>query len=547
MGAALLCSILAAASIAGSSAAGCGTGAGAPAPGDGAASAKVAEKATVRLVLLSTVAGALEPCGCSKDQLGGADHFAAYLASQRSSAESTLVLGAGPLFFQEPRLESEKATQDGWKADALAKALSTIGLAAWAPGANDWAAGPDKFAELTRASGATFVAANLTGAPSVVPSKLLDASGLSIGVVGLSDPRLLSAAPSGVDVRPPLDALRGEVTKLRSSGARLVVVLAALPRGEALRLVDELPDVDVLVLGKPSEKGDANDRPKPPVMVGSTLVVESSNHLQTAAVVDVFVREPTGSKGRVQLADAGGVAKQEELLALAQQIRDLENRINGWEKDKGVRGDDLKNRKAELEQLRAEKSKLESATSDLPPGSYFRASTLEVRERLGQDKAVSDVVLGYYKRVNEHNREAFRDRKPPPVAEGEASYLGVDACTTCHAEERAVWDKTPHAHAYATLQKQFVEYNLDCVGCHVTGYEKPGGSTVTAVEAFTNVQCEVCHGPGSLHAKNPEEKGKIVTRPDPKSCVSACHHPPHVEGFDAAAKMVQVLGPGHGL
>ena len=89
--------------------------------------------------------------------------------------------------------------------------------------------------------------------------------------------------------------------------------------------------------------------------------------------------------------------------------------------------------------------------------------------------------------------------------------------------------------------------NLDCVSCHVTGYGKPGGSTVTFNDKLQNVQCEECHGPGSLHAKAPSKKGLIVEKPPAEGCVSACHHPPHVEGFDAAAKMKLVLGPGHGM
>ena len=31
------------------------------------------------------------------------------------------------------------------------------------------------------------------------------------------------------------------------------------------------------------------------------------------------------------------------------------------------------------------------------------------------------------------------------------------------------------------------------------------------------------------------------------SVTSACHHPPHVEGFDAKEKMKLVLGKGHGM
>ena len=45
----------------------------------------------------------------------------------------------------------------------------------------------------------------------------------------------------------------------------------------------------------------------------------------------------------------------------------------------------------------------------------------------------------------------------------------------------------------ATLTTQFKEFNLDCVGCHVTGYGRPGGSTVTHVEKLKDVQCEACH------------------------------------------------------
>src|SRR4051812_33118717 len=75
---------------------------------------------TLRLYVLSTVAGALEPCGCTKDQLGGVDHLAAFVASQAGTAPSSLVLGAGPMLFMEPTLKGDVATQDTWKAEAIA-------------------------------------------------------------------------------------------------------------------------------------------------------------------------------------------------------------------------------------------------------------------------------------------------------------------------------------------------------------------------------------------------------------------------------------------
>jgi hypothetical protein len=178
-------------------------------------------------------------------------------------------------------------------------------------------------------------------------------------------------------------------------------------------------------------------------------------------------------------------------------------------------------------------------------GSFFRYALKEMRDSLGTDADIESDMLGYYKAVDDHNRVAFADRLPPPARPDQASYLGVDACTVCHSGPRQVWDRTTHAHAYATLSSQFKEFNLECVGCHVTGYDQPGGSTVTHAAKLENVQCEVCHGPGSRHVLNPADRTRIIARPDASRCLD-CHHPPHVEGFDALAKMKDILGPGHG-
>lgn len=512
-----------------------------------AAQPEVATKTpTVRLYVMSTVAGALEPCGCSKDQLGGIDHLAAYVRSQSREAPASLVLGAGPMLFMEPTLKPDDATQAAWKAEAIALAGKDLGLAAWAPGANDWASGGEALGKLRDQAGAKLLAGNIEGAPISSGTFLREVGGIKVGVVGVSDPKDRAGRyPDAVQPKPPLEAMKRGIAELQKQGAKILIGLAALPRGEALRLADSLPELHVLVIGKPVESGDGNDAQKAPDLVGSTLVVETANHLQSVGVIDLFVR-PGKEGDKLTFADAGGVARGDELLGLSRRIRELEARLNAWEGDRSVKPEDVAARKADLAKLRADKAKLEA---EEPPaaGSFFRYSSVEVRDKLGSDKAVTEQMLGYYRRVNQHNKQAFADRKPPPVEPGKASYIGVDACANCHEEERKVWDGTGHAHAYATLQKGEKEFNLDCVSCHVTGYGKAGGSTVTFNQELQNVQCEECHGPGSLHAKAPEKKGLIAVKPEPSSCVSACHHPPHVEGFDAEAKMKLILGPGHGM
>jgi hypothetical protein len=506
--------------------------------GDSAKTVATPAPPNLRIYLVSDLAGALEPCGCTKDQLGGIDHLAAFIAKDRTGARSSLLVAVGPTLFLDPKLTESRSTQDRWKGEAISASLGEIGLAAWTPGYNDWAGGAPTLAELAKSAEGTMLAANIEGG---VKSTLREAGGIKVGIVGVTAPVLEGARPEGVNAKDPSESLKAAVADLRSKGANVTIGLAAVPRGEALRIAEMAPDLNILVVGKPVDGGEANDAPPPPVLIGSTLVVGSSNHLQTVGVVDLFVHD-----GDYHFQDATGVANAEALASIDKRIHDLEVRLHAWESDPTVRPEDVAARRADLAKLKAERETLAQRPPP-PSGSYFRYSLVEVRQAMGSDAKVHERMEQYYRRVNDHNREAFAGRKPPEVPRGGSGYVGIEVCSSCHEEERKVWDRTAHARAYQTLSSQFKEYNLDCVGCHVTGYEKPGGSTVTVNQSLRDVQCEECHGPGQAHAKSPHQKGLVLREPKPDTCVASCHHPPHVEGFDPLRAKAFILGPGHGM
>jgi 2',3'-cyclic-nucleotide 2'-phosphodiesterase (5'-nucleotidase family) len=484
---------------------------------------------------MSSVSGALEPCGCVKDMQGGADHAAAYVASQTSAAPNALVLGAGPMLFMNARPDTARDTQASFKAEALADAYKSLRLSAWAPGANDWLLGDATLKSLSARTGATLLAANLQGAPTQA-TKLLDIAGIKVGLAGLSLPLLSGKPPAGVQVSDAAAAAKQALDDLAKQGSELDILIAAMPRGEALRLIEAQPGFELAVLGKPFDEGETNDPPQSPTLVGKTLVVETPNHLQSLGVVDLYVR---GQK--LEFADGSGLETTERKLEIERRLREIKTRV-----EQGGSPRDLTALQKDQRALEAELAKLPEAK---PPaqGSYFRFQSVDVKEKLGTDKAVAAHIDSYYRRVNDHNREAFKDLAPVPAAPGAASYIGIDACTKCHESQRKFWDQTAHAGAYPTLSSQHKEFNLDCVGCHVTGYGKPGGSTVTHVDKLTNVQCEVCHGPGSKHADAPKERG-LVTMPASSTCTGECHHPPHVHpGWSADAAWPKIIGPGHGL
>lgn len=498
-----------------------------------------------RLYLVSDLAGALEPCGCVKDQLGGMDHFGALVAGEKDKAKATGVVSAGPLFFMDMELAADRRAQEIAKAETIAASLESVNLLGFAPGRNDWAGGADTLKRLTEASGAPLLAANLD-AGGVTPLKWVKTKlgTLDVGIIGVAAPDKAKLPLEGATSSPAADAVKGAVEALKKEGVKTIVVLAAVGRGEAKRIADANPDVLAIVVGSTGGGGDANTQAPPAERIGDVLVVETGNHLQTAAVLDLYPREGASAGGLVKFTDGTGVERIRRREQLSGRIDELRARIATWEKDKSVAAKDLDARRAELTKLEAERDALEKVP---PPatGSYYRYAMRDIREKLGNDATIKSQMLAYYKKVNDSNKVEFASRKPKAPASGEPGYVGVDMCASCHEDARKVWDKTRHAQAYVTLSKQFKEFNLDCVSCHVTGYDRPGGSTVTHVDDLKDVQCENCHGPGSLHAAKPAKAKIPVAKPTADVCLS-CHHPPHVHTFDAKAKMEDILGPGHG-
>ena len=117
-----------------------------------------------------------------------------------------------------------------------------------------------------------------------------------------------------------------------------------------------------------------------------------------------------------------------------------------------------------------------------------------------------------------------------------ATYVGSDRCGDCHPRAYDVWKKSDHAKATLTLEdpeKKLPppfgrQYDPECMKCHTTGFQHPGGYNDLVVdlanwpappaqkpaekkvqkhnEVLRGVSCESCHGPGSEHVKNPNDK-----------------------------------------
>ncbi len=122
------------------------------------------------------------------------------------------------------------------------------------------------------------------------------------------------------------------------------------------------------------------------------------------------------------------------------------------------------------------------------------------------------------------------DGTPAALAAGlpKGRFAGDGVCRTCHVREYQDWLMTPHSIAWESLQAGDKWRDPTCVGCHVTGRERPGGFVDPESTAqMLNVQCEVCHGPGGGHPEGTrldlETMGRVC---------ATCHSGKFVLNFD---------------
>jgi len=91
------------------------------------------------------------------------------------------------------------------------------------------------------------------------------------------------------------------------------------------------------------------------------------------------------------------------------------------------------------------------------------------------------------------------------------------------------------AHSFDSIKKMEKklspqEYQT-CFECHTTGYGKKGGFiSESQTPELKNPGCEVCHGPGSLHAES-EDPDDIVREVTLENC-NACHSKDRIEALD---------------
>jgi hypothetical protein len=489
-----------------------------------AAAAPAERRATI--FYTGGIQGTLEPCGCTSDPLGDVARMTGVIRRARKEGP-VLVVDAGNLTYPLTEIPAHRREAADLRAAFLAAQLPKLPFGGSALGESDLARG-------TAQVKPPRLAANVT-APFVVPSGLHEVGGIKIGVFGLADPA--AAGVGGLKVEDPAAAAKREAASLRGKGAEVVVALVPLERPRA-RQIARSADVDLVVLGKSVEDGLTQAE-----QVGKAYLVAPAVELQKVGRIDLVLRP-----GPPGLVDAGGAeAVKLRIGELARLVADLDQQLAAWEKDQAADRAFVEGKKKEREQLLAERTRLEQQRWQPPAaGSYFTNQLIPMSRALPRDPALASAMRALDKAVGAANlRHA---QPPPPAPAGRAAFVGDQACNKCHKKAAAFWKTTVHSHAWKTLVDGGKTGDDDCVSCHVTGYGEVGGSSLGFTKKLEAVQCETCHGPGSIHvAQEGLEDPPAVRLDAPESTCVRCHNPKHSDTFQYQAYLRDIVGPGHGV
>lgn len=506
------------------------------------------DERSLTLFLVTQIRNTTEPCGCTSEPLGDVARLAELLHKSDG-----LLLDAGALRYKAEALSPAERPQARLKADFLDETWQGLGAITGLQPQD--LVGPEGSAEL---AGRTRLATNLrfaegTPAPQLATELVKEHRGIKLGVLALADPAL--PWPTGVTVSEPIPAAQQAVAKLRAAGAEVVVALTGFRRDGARRLLRKVPGIDLAVAGNDPELPDGAADPE---LVESGVLVVPAPEAQRVVRVELHL-----PKLRAKTPPPLGLQKTDEQRARDQarrkeKLAEKEAQLAKLTQDPSAEPAFVATIRGEVDKLRAEQKAAEA-----PPGpvgkdaAYLNVELVPIRRSLPRDAEVAARLDALDQKVGAANLEAVK-ALPAPAPKGQASYLGGAACVAnCHfhSDSMEVWQKSLHASAYKTLVDVHKQRSYDCVHCHATGFGEVGGSNLLSlaqaeagkpgVPDLRNVQCEVCHGPGSLHARSPSKIPVPFPKPTEERCLT-CHTKDHSDTFNYAAYLRDILGPGHG-
>ncbi len=156
----------------------------------------------------------------------------------------------------------------------------------------------------------------------------------------------------------------------------------------------------------------------------------------------------------------------------------------------------------------------------------FALEVYELNDSVADDPVMLERVEAFKVRLEEF-RVAARGIYQQTQGFADESFLTDRECRKCHQDVADLLRDSAHSDAFNTLARKGQTDAPECLVCHTTGYVYIGGyDDKPPANRLRAVQCEACHGYGTLHSR--DGKWKQEAR---NACVT-CHDQENSPDFD---------------
>jgi 2',3'-cyclic-nucleotide 2'-phosphodiesterase (5'-nucleotidase family) len=234
--------------------------------------------------------GWLQPVSREGETLGGAaEMLSAWQKKEGLDKSRFLVLSAGDI-------ATGPAIGTVFKGESVVEAMNMMGYDASALGNHEFDFGIDQIGKLKSLAKFPFLCANLLDAEAK-PSEMLppfvinERLGFKIGIIGLVTHDLVNVADTqGMQASDYVSTLKKWVPKMRSQGAKVMVVVSHVPLNELADLAKALPELHIpLMLG-----GHSHELGQGKVQGYETWVVNSGEFWRSYSRVDLDTNPKNG-------------------------------------------------------------------------------------------------------------------------------------------------------------------------------------------------------------------------------------------------------------
>ncbi|HEY7155063.1 MAG TPA: multiheme c-type cytochrome [Gemmataceae bacterium] len=426
------------------------------------------------LVLSAQQHGYMLPCGCSRPQVGGLERRYNFIQLLKARGWPVVAVDLGDVPQKSGPAKGLANVQGLLKYQYSMKALDRMGYLGVGVGEyeaayslakieGEWAANSDTPAVLV---------GNLKEPENTFPflktktTQMVPGANLKVGVTSIVGPTTAEHIKDpAVKLEGSESTLKKLVQKMRAENVDLPILLyhgLATPRKdgikEAIRCAEKYPEFPVIVCLSEEDEPPANP--------------ETVNHPQSGTRNYIF---RLGHKGK-KVGVLGVYRNGQGNTAFRFNYKLVEM------------GEEYMTPKAQ-EENHPIIQMMEDYTRVLEKENYLA--------RYGQSKHILQALQPVAGLKNGGNETP--------------TYVGSERCGDCHEKAYEVWKDSDHSHAYQTLvdarRPSLRQHDGECIVCHTVGFGYTSGFTnEQQTPKLKNVGCESCHGPGSLHVKNPHNK-----------------------------------------